>query len=66
MQYLDIIMKAESEGLDTDEEVVEYAVAILDTGLYRSQGHYGRFLASLQETPLWALVEAHYAEEGES
>ncbi len=54
-------MKAETEGLDTEEEVVEYAIAIIDSKLYRSSGHFGRFLANLQETELWAEVEAHYA-----
>lgn len=63
MGYLDIIMKAETEGLDTEAEVVEYAVALLDTQLYKSQGSAGRFLAALQESELWADVEAHYAME---
>lgn len=63
---LDIIIKAETEGLDTEEEVVEYAIAILDSKLYKSAGHFGRFLANLQETPLWEQVEAHYATEGEA
>ena len=57
---LNIIIKAETEGLDTEDEVVEYAIAILDSKLYRSAGHFGRFLAQLQETPLWERVEAHY------
>lgn len=63
---LDIIIKAETEGLDTEEEVVEYAIAIIDSKLYKSAGHFGRFLASLQETELWAQVEAHYAAPAES
>jgi hypothetical protein len=60
---IDIIIKAETEGLDTEAEVVEYAVALLDTQLYKSQGSAGRFLAALQQTELWRLVEMHYEAE---
>jgi hypothetical protein len=57
---IDLVIKAETEGLDTEEEVIELAIFVLDTKLYRSQGSWGRFLANLQETDLWAAVEAHY------
>ena len=60
---VDLIIKAETEGLDTEEEVVALAIFVLDTRLYRSQGSWGRFLANLQETDLWADVVAHYDTE---
>lgn len=63
MHTMDLIIKAETEGLDTEEEVVAYAIAVIDSKLYKSAGHFGRFLYNLQQTPLWAEVEAHYAEE---
>ena len=41
---LDLILKAETDGLETDAEVITLAQFYLDTGMYRSVGHAGRFI----------------------
>ena len=47
---IDLIIKAETEGLETEEEVVELAKFYIDTGLVNSTGSNQRFVASVVET----------------
>ena len=49
MDGLDLVIKAETEGLDTEEEAFALADFVYDTGLYRSTGSWGRFLESMIE-----------------
>lgn len=49
---LDLIIKAETEGLDTIEEAADYAVALVITGLVNSTGSNQRFVAAFVEDHL--------------
>lgn len=44
---IDLIIKAETEGLDSWEEACEYAQVLVDTGLVNSTGSNGRFVQSM-------------------
>jgi hypothetical protein len=41
---LDLVIKFDTEGLDTDEEAIEFARLLVSTGLVNSTGTYGRFV----------------------
>jgi hypothetical protein len=43
---IDLIIKAETEGLDTEEEFIEYVQALVSTGLVNSTGSNQRFVAN--------------------
>jgi hypothetical protein len=47
---VDLIIKHETEGLETEEEVIALAQFYLDTRMYRSVGHAGRFIQSVIDT----------------
>lgn len=44
---LALLMKAEEEGLDSEEEAIELAEWMVETGLVNSTGSYQRFVASV-------------------
>lgn len=44
---VDAIIKAEEEGLDSEEEVIAYARILVDTGLANSTGSNQRFVAAV-------------------
>lgn len=44
---LSLIIKAETEGLDSWEEACEYAQVLVDTGLVNSIGSNGRFVMDM-------------------
>lgn len=44
---LDLIIKAETEGLDTMDEALELADFVHGAGLHRSTGSWGRFLRDM-------------------
>jgi hypothetical protein len=46
---LSLIIKAECEGLDSEDEAVELAVAYITTGLIHSTGSAGRFVRDVSE-----------------
>lgn len=46
---LDLIMKAETEGLDSIDECVELAVGYITSGLIHSTGSAGRFVRDVSE-----------------
>lgn len=41
---MDLLLKWETEGLETFEEVVELAEWLVETGMVNSAGRYGRFV----------------------
>ena len=47
---LDLILKAETDGLETEEEVIALAQFLIDSGLVHSTGSYGRFVQSVIDT----------------
>ena len=47
---MDLLIRAETEGLSTDQEVIDLAQFVLDTGLYRSTGSWCRFVQSVIDT----------------
>lgn len=47
MSDFELVMRWETEGLDSLEEAVQCAEAILRLGLHRSAGRYGRFVAEV-------------------
>lgn len=47
MNGFDLMLKWETEGLDSQEEAVELAHWLVGTGLVRSAGRYGRFVADV-------------------
>ncbi len=47
MNGFDLLLKAEDEGLDTEEEAVALAEWMVETGLANSTGSYQRFVASV-------------------
>jgi len=49
MRILDLIIKAETEGLDDIEETAEFAAALVTTGLVNSTGSNQRFVAAFAE-----------------
>jgi hypothetical protein len=53
MSDLDLIMKAEDGGVDTEEEFLALADAVYRTGLHRSTGSYGRLLESAHTNYGW-------------
>jgi len=50
-----LLMKMETEGLETHEEAVELAEWLVDTGMVNSTGSYQRFVRSVlvQEEEGW-------------
>lgn len=52
MDYIDVIMKAETVGLDTEEELIDYTVALITTGLACSTGSNQRFVAEVLDSEL--------------
>ena len=52
----DLLMRYETKGLDTDDEVITLFQQIYDTKAYTwLQGHYGRMLGQLLEEGLIAV-----------
>ena len=49
MTAIDLIIKAECEGLDSLEEAIEYAVVLITTGLVNSTGSNQRYVAAIAE-----------------
>lgn len=47
---LDLIIKSETTGLDTEQEVIELAHGLIDSGLVNSTGSYQRFVRDVAET----------------
>lgn len=43
---IDLIIKAETEGLDTEEEFIAYVRLLVETGLVNSTGSNQRFVAN--------------------
>jgi hypothetical protein len=41
---MSLILKWEMEGLDSEEEAIACAHEIMETGMFRSAGRYGRFV----------------------
>lgn len=50
---LALIIKFETEGLDTEEEAFELADFVFLSGLHRSTGSWGRFLRDMHENMGW-------------
>jgi hypothetical protein len=44
---LDLIIKSETDGLDTLDEVIALAVGLVNSGLVNSTGSYGRYVDSV-------------------
>jgi len=44
MSGFDLMLKWETDGLDTQEETVELAHWLVGTGMVHSAGRYGRFV----------------------
>lgn len=47
MSGFDLMLKWETEGLDTEEEALELTHWLVGTGLVSSAGRYGRFVADV-------------------
>jgi hypothetical protein len=59
MQHLiDLIIKAETEGLDTEDEVLDLAAGMVATGLVDSTGSNQRFVRSVIDAFGIEAVEA--------
>lgn len=50
---LDLVIKFETEGLDDLDEALALADFVFATGLHRSTGSWGRFLATMAEHHGW-------------
>ena len=49
MSGLDLIIKSETEGLDTLEEAIALVAFLITTGLVNSTGSYQRYCASVRD-----------------
>ncbi len=49
MEILNLIMKAEIVGLETEEELIDYTVALIVSGLVNSTGSNQRFVAQVMQ-----------------
>jgi hypothetical protein len=64
--FVALIMKAETDGLDSFEECCQYAQALVSTGLVNSTGTMQRFVRDMVAAG-WHPVDSHgnyVAEEG--
>lgn len=50
---LDLVIKFETEGIDDLDEALALADFVFATGLHRSTGSWGRFLATMAEHHGW-------------
>lgn len=58
MSHLDLIVKAETTGLDSVEEAVALAAALVSTGLVNSTGANQRFVDAMWDSFPDELAEA--------
>lgn len=63
MDMIDLIIKAETKGLDTEEELIDYTVALIATGLVNSTGSNQRFVAQVMDSEYADRVMAKLEDE---